>query len=666
MSDAAEKVDTNLLQILVATQSLHASHDIMSELERSKCYVEQTIDHLSTAYAVVNERGDILKANRSIARWFGTDVEDLAGRNMSEIFRKESWSIFVEKKRHLKPDAGRDQAVEFELSIETGDKVCVEYLWTIRPMGDLKGDFEALYQVIGQDISEVKRFEKQLSQIFSCIPLGIFTIDRAACVVGPYSSYVEHLLELNEIAGRSLNAILFDRCGDHVTAKMRDGIAQIKASLGVDAFWFDSSKVFFPSEVRIPCSNNDDLGYRWIGLSYHPVVQEGIVDRILLVLDDRTSVVMARAERNKLKDQENRSLQRIVEIQRCNQVLLDATIAELDDYRHRLEHYLSQMAPIQSFCKTLHGIKGLARTAEFSYLKEMVHDTEDRLKALPGDENAAGKEGILSEIAPVTGELKELVELYRAVTGKGSSNAPELKQRVRTYAEFIASDVLATLGRCAASADERLQTTIAEVARQLVRLCPTKTPLRDYEPVLRSRVEQTARTVGKSVDLHFDWKDVSIDSDDLSVFGEIALHILNNALDHGIDSEDVRVAAGKPTKGQLHVWASANADGSLTFGFQDDGRGIDPDKVAQCAIERGLIDAERARQMSASDKQRLILAPGFSTAGAVTEVSGRGVGLDAVVGAVESLNGTGPTISSERGKGTKFEVTIYLGGRRTR
>ena len=133
-------------------------------------------------------------------------------------------------------------------------------------------------------------------------------------------------------------------------------------------------------------------------------------------------------------------------------------------------------------------------------------------------------------------------------------------------------------------------------------------------------------------------------------------HLVRNAIDHGIESPEARLAAGKGETGKIRISAKAHG-GSVLIEVRDDGRGIDHGKVRQRAIERGMLTAQE--QPTRAELEALIFAPGFSTADTVSTISGRGVGMDVVKRTVESLGGS-VALSSESGVGTTTRIRLPL------
>ncbi|MGY1823412.1 chemotaxis protein CheA [Geodermatophilus sp. SYSU D00079] len=163
---------------------------------------------------------------------------------------------------------------------------------------------------------------------------------------------------------------------------------------------------------------------------------------------------------------------------------------------------------------------------------------------------------------------------------------------------------------------------------------------------------------GKSVRLEMEGRDTELDKTLLEAVKDPLTHLVRNSVDHGIEAPEARRAAGKPTEGVLTLRAK-HESGQVVVEVADDGAGIDPAKVGAKAVERGLISADALSRTSPADILQMIFLPGFSTASAVTNVSGRGVGMDVVKTNIESIGGT-IEVESVPGEGTVCRLRIPL------
>ena len=169
-------------------------------------------------------------------------------------------------------------------------------------------------------------------------------------------------------------------------------------------------------------------------------------------------------------------------------------------------------------------------------------------------------------------------------------------------------------------------------------------------------LRELAATTGKHVRLEVSGEGTELDKTVIEKLGEPLTHLIRNAVDHGIESAEERVAAGKPAEGTVTLSAE-HRSGRIHIRIADDGKGIDQKRVLAKAIEKGIVTADA--QLSREEIDHLIFAPGFSTAEQVSNISGRGVGMDVVRQSVKDLGGR-ITIESEQGKGTAFILTLPL------
>jgi two-component system, chemotaxis family, sensor kinase CheA len=169
-------------------------------------------------------------------------------------------------------------------------------------------------------------------------------------------------------------------------------------------------------------------------------------------------------------------------------------------------------------------------------------------------------------------------------------------------------------------------------------------------------VRDAANVEGKKVKLQLEGIDTEIDRNILQIISDSLIHIIRNAVGHGVELPNDRAAAGKNEEGTLLLKAASESDG-VVIEIRDDGRGIDIQKVREKVMRNNLVIPEMARQMSDKDILQYIFEPGFSTAEQVTSISGRGVGMDVVKKALDSVGGT-IDISTEQGKGTSITLTL--------
>lgn len=219
---------------------------------------------------------------------------------------------------------------------------------------------------------------------------------------------------------------------------------------------------------------------------------------------------------------------------------------------------------------------------------------------------------------------------------------------VEAQLSTLASDFENTRGRYAKFSAE-LQDRILQM-----RMAPVST--------LASRLDRTVRTaarsLGKEAELTIEGSGTLLDKATLDALAAPLEHLLRNAVSHGIEATGVRAEAGKPSTGQIQLQV-AREGSTAVFQIRDDGEGMQPERIRAAAIRKGLLTSAQAGQLQGSALYDLLFEPGFSTAAEVSEIAGRGVGLDIVRSTVESLKGT-ISIESKPGQGTLFVLRVPL------
>ena len=197
-------------------------------------------------------------------------------------------------------------------------------------------------------------------------------------------------------------------------------------------------------------------------------------------------------------------------------------------------------------------------------------------------------------------------------------------------------------------------TTDLQGAVMKTRMQPIKKVFGRFPRVVRD----LARSLNKDIKLVLEGEETDLDKNLVEALADPLVHLVRNSVDHGVEEPDVREAMGKPRQGTVLLAASQEGD-HILLTIKDDGAGMNAGKLKEIAIDRGVLDVESAEKMSDKEAFSLIFAPGFSTKTEISEVSGRGVGMDVVKTKITQLNGT-VDIDSEMGVGTILEIKVPL------
>ena len=203
---------------------------------------------------------------------------------------------------------------------------------------------------------------------------------------------------------------------------------------------------------------------------------------------------------------------------------------------------------------------------------------------------------------------------------------------------------------------KRMSFVTSELQMQVLkmRMIPVEKVFKKFPRIVRSM----SRDLGKEVELQIVGEETELDRSVVDEIGDPLIHLIRNAMDHGLETPEDRIAAGKPRGGTL-VLAAVHEGNQIIISIKDDGNGIDPDRVGRKAIEKGLITEEQFLAMSQREIYDLLFLPGFSTKDKATDLSGRGVGMDVVKTNIKKLNGL-IEIKSTKGLGSEFILRLPL------
>ncbi len=267
-----------------------------------------------------------------------------------------------------------------------------------------------------------------------------------------------------------------------------------------------------------------------------------------------------------------------------------------------------------------------------------------------GTTKASGEE--LTDKATVRVDVKRVDDLMNQV-GELVLERNRMMQLTSDYQNEINLDAF---GEELAKLSKRMNFVTSELQMQILkmRLIPVGNVFKKFPRIVRNM----ARDLGKMVELQVFGEDTELDRSVVDLISDPLIHLLRNAMDHGVETPQERAVAGKPPTGSVVL--SAHHEGNrIIISIKDDGRGIDCERVAAKALEKGLITPDQLSAMSTREILSLIFLPGFSTKDVASDLSGRGVGMDVVRTNIEKLNGV-IEIKNEQGQGSEFILQLPL------
>jgi two-component system chemotaxis sensor kinase CheA len=295
--------------------------------------------------------------------------------------------------------------------------------------------------------------------------------------------------------------------------------------------------------------------------------------------------------------------------------------------------------------------------------------TADSIPARGQSSIAAPTNSVLASTADL---MSRALDDKRATSGgRRNYDAPDNALSLRVPAakldHFVnlVGELVTVQARLSAIAAQRDDIEIAAVSEEIERLTSSlrensmnirMMPIRATFEKFRRLVHDLARDLGKNVELTIEGADTELDKTVIDQLGDPLMHLIRNSMDHGIEPPDLRAARGKRSTATIHL-SARHSGASVLIGVSDDGGGINAEAVQKRAVERGLVAA--GAQLTESEVFALLFQPGFSTAKQITDVSGRGVGMDVVRQRVDSLRGS-IDVASERGLGTRVTLRLPL------
>ncbi|MCA1323862.1 HAMP domain-containing protein [Herbaspirillum sp. alder98] len=522
--------------------------------------------------------------------------------------------------------------------------------------------FNGMVEKIEEASGQVRQKTADMQAMLQNIPQGILTIVDGNRVHPEYSAFLESVFETSDVAGRDFMELVFAD-----SSLGADAMAQIAAlggaCIGEDVMNFTFNEHLMVGEIE---KRMADGRRKVLDLAWSPITDENdMVIRLMLCVRDVTELRQLAAEANEQK----RELEMIGEILAVPAAKFGEFIAGSRRFLDDNEQIVHQNPEATAFAiaklfRNMHTIKGNGRTYGLLHLANAVHDTEQYYDDLRHAHTGAvwDQQHLLRQLA----QVRELVERYARIDqvtlGRGVAVAETVEGRTRHTLTVDRRHIQESLQRLEHVNTANLHELVAvrNAVRQTLRLLGTETMQQVLAPVTDS-LPQLAADLGKSA------PQVEIEDNGYVVHGYAApllqnvfMHLIRNAVDHGLEQPEERAAAGKADAGAIRIEMGV-MDDMLHLALSDDGRGLAMQQVRRIGIEKNLITVDQA--LTDAEIARLILQPGFSTRSEVSEVSGRGVGMDAVVDFVTREQGRIELRFTDHAEGAawrNFQIVVML------
>lgn len=526
-------------------------------------------------------------------------------------------------------------------------------------IGSMARSFNSMVEQLQETSKLVRQKINDIQTMLQYMPQGLLSFDDQNKVKPEYSAYLEKILGTDQIAGNDLIKLVFanSNLGSDVISQIS---AIAGACVGEDAMNFEFNEHLLVNEIE---KEMQDGLKKILDLNWAPVINENdVVEQILLCMRDVTELRKLSAE----AEGQKRELEIIGEILGVNQEKFHDFITSSITYIDEIENTIranpdGSEDAINAMFRNMHTIKGNARTYGLNNLTNQVHDTEsiyDELRR-PNSTIAWDQTRLLNDLA----EVRSLVEHY-AKTNEVSlgRKGPGRRGSVEKYLMVDNKQIQETIKLLEKVSHSNIHDLIEakNIVHNTLRLLGTES----LEMSLASMVEslpELAQSLGKdNPEVSIKNGKLRLKTQSVGVIKDIFTHLFRNCVDHGLEIPADRLAIGKPPQGRIDV-AIAMEDGQIKISIKDDGRGLALNKIRQRALDNGLI--QENEHLDDEKIATLIFLPGFSTADKLTDVSGRGVGMDAVLGFARKEGGNVKINFLDNMSGhdlRTFETAVYL------
>ncbi len=499
---------------------------------------------------------------------------------------------------------------------------------------DLQVINDNLEGLVSERTAQLREKSQDIQSMLENLPQGVLTVTGSNEVHPEYSAYLETILETKDIAGKNLMTLLFSN-----SSLGSDALSSVEAAaascVGEDVmnFEFNSHLMVTEFDKTMP-----DGRVKSLALSWSPICNEDdTVDKLMLCVRDVTELKRLEQEASEQKRELDIIGQILPVTQEKFSDFIEGSRRFIVENRQLIEQTSGKDAEVVALLfRNMHTIKGNARTYAFIHLTNLVHEAEQAYDQLRKDPDAVwDAAALLHALDGVEAMVEEYARINDNVLGR---KGPGRRGSVEKYALVDREDLAASLDLL--SGVNLNDPAALRGVLQHVKLTLSQIGTERLEGVLAGQLDSLpslARELGKEPPV------VQVVDHNVVVQNQVApllknlfTHLLRNAMDHGLEPVAERLAAGKPAAGRIDVEMKLDV-GGLRIRLHDDGRGLALARIRSRAMEQGLLTADEA----GSDERvaQTIFQSGFSTAEQVTEVSGRGVGMDAVRGFLQREGG---------------------------
>jgi hypothetical protein len=628
---------------------IHFTEQILSTLSFAKECAELILDEAEGVLAIIDPNGRLLRTNNEFLAVSRLDPAQVPISKVLSIFEPGSETEIDEIIKKVSLD-GKSLHFEKRTSSEA------TYLWSCQRLNVASGILEApLLLLRGVDVSLIKKQQKELNDLYDTIPYAILAVGKDQKIEASYSAFGSELFGISDLRGRSIFDLVYQNSWEKRGEPEKKSILAALNCFGELNLIGELLCEVVPRQscIQVPTFNGTKTVH--LGVRVRPLCENDLIRRLLFQIEDRTALVEEEARIRSSEEQERITVERVLQIKRASPEFLFSMINELEPYFNRLLES-TQSRDWKEAARLYHGIKGLVRIGGLSHLTKVAHEAEDRVKTILG--KTSPDDQLLSllekDTQTIMDEWRESLGMIKAIhkSGRASTTSEVESEQVSRWVSDRAVKIEKRITELKASRKTVSTANVRvsfELQLQRYRLLWETTPmLSSLDLLLREQSIRNQQDQKWILEPQFKFGDTRIDHEVLQVLKEILIHLINNAYAHAEPRDGTKLVF------KLEVERSGDR---LQGFYEDNGKGFNLDKIRAAAVRQGRISPSSLIGLSKEEILELIFLQGFSTAAEITELSGRGVGLEVVRDRLTKFGGEIKAVIGSQG-GARFDFRL--------
>lgn len=514
--------------------------------------------------------------------------------------------------------------------------------------------------------AEAIEARRETEEIMETVNTGLFLLDKDLNIGKQYSRALQNIIGTDRIAGEKFDSILRGRISDKDLETTRQFIGQLYNPRVKTKLVNDLNPL---NKVNLHSESDDGVSNRYLDFRFSRVYEGKDIARILVNVQDVSDAVLLEQRLEKERAQNDMQVEMLTTILNVSPALINDFInntkAHIDKMNNILKNPGSSQFELEGKLKSLyremHSLKGEASALKLHSFTKIATDAEDKLQALQNQNQLSG-----NDFLPLAVHLDDLLSLSQTIEALGeritasSGVNPTATKPSQDTANNITNNT--TVQTTTNNLKEQEVSGVQAVSMDIDfdENHSIKKPSSAIESYYKNFADDIAKRQGKQIEMHIDGFDaidgMDMSNDTQSAIKEIAVQLIRNAIVHGIETPEQRKSSFKAATGMLNM-TLAEQDDMIVLSVEDDGHGIDYDKIRQKLFSLGRHSEDEIKELSKQQLLNTLFSSGFTTKESADEDGGRGVGLDIIKSHAKELGGK-LNVHSEYGRLTRFNVKL--------